>query len=652
MANKSYGLYSAKQLQKRRKKSRMLKKKFIRRKFNLKVRSDPLEGSSQAKAIVLEKVQLEAKQPNSAMRKCVTPDTKVQLSNGSCYTIKDLANCWTESMVKCFDWENRAIESTRLVDYFALTKKECELQKMFRIETETGRKLIATGDHPMYTQNGKTDLSTLKLGDKVAALPGDPVPFKRVRKVILREKNIRTNAEPRSREEKIIAELEEKNLLPLKLEQGISPLIRILGHLFGDGTLSYAKGGTGYHGKILFSGDREGLETIRADMKTLGFHVSPTRRRKAVSIVSGRKIEGFYTASGCTSITLYTLLKALGAPVGDKAKAEQGVPRWIMQAPLWAKREFLASYFGSELEQPRFSKNKRTFQGASFCLSKVSSKLESGLKFVEDIKKLLADFNISISKAIVRDSVSRVDGDTTKQITAYIALNHKNLLGLYGKVGYNYNNKRDILAKYAYAYLNYRLRKMKHLRKAFDAAMDFRKKGMTIKKITAKLKSRGFDIEKGNVNFWVSHGVKFKEKIGTTSAKYLIFDDWVKEHTTGLGQTGLVWEKVIKLDSVKRDDLRDITTKSNCHNFFANGFLTGNCVRCQLLKNGKKITAFVPGYNAIKFIDEHDEVLIECIGGKMGRAKGDIPCVRWQVIKVNDQSLKALIKGRIEKGRR
>ncbi len=76
------------------------------------------------------------------------------------------------------------------------------------------------------------------------------------------------------------------------------------------------------------------------------------------------------------------------------------------------------------------------------------------------------------------------------------------------------------------------------------------------------------------------------------------------------------------------------------------------CVKVQLIKNGKKVTAFVPGYNAIKFIDEHDEVMIECIGGKMGRAKGDIPCVRWQVIKVNDQSLDALSHGKIEKGRR
>jgi len=72
----------------------------------------------------------------------------------------------------------------------------------------------------------------------------------------------------------------------------------------------------------------------------------------------------------------------------------------------------------------------------------------------------------------------------------------------------------------------------------------------------------------------------------------------------------------------------------------------------QLLKNGKQITAFIPGDNAQRFINEHDEVIIECIGGKMGRAKGDIPCVRWQVIKVNDQSLDALLSGKIEKGRR
>lgn len=76
------------------------------------------------------------------------------------------------------------------------------------------------------------------------------------------------------------------------------------------------------------------------------------------------------------------------------------------------------------------------------------------------------------------------------------------------------------------------------------------------------------------------------------------------------------------------------------------------CVFCQLTKNGRQVTAFVPGYNAIRFIDEHDEVIVESIGGSRGKSKGDIPGVRWKVIKVNDQSLDALLKGRIEKGRR
>jgi small subunit ribosomal protein S12 len=73
------------------------------------------------------------------------------------------------------------------------------------------------------------------------------------------------------------------------------------------------------------------------------------------------------------------------------------------------------------------------------------------------------------------------------------------------------------------------------------------------------------------------------------------------------------------------------------------------CVRVQLIKNGRQVTAFAPGDKAIGFIDEHDEVLVEGIGGRMGRSYGDIPGVRFKVIKVNDVSLQELVKGKIEK---
>ncbi|MGC8610136.1 MAG: 30S ribosomal protein S12 [Thermoplasmata archaeon] len=72
-------------------------------------------------------------------------------------------------------------------------------------------------------------------------------------------------------------------------------------------------------------------------------------------------------------------------------------------------------------------------------------------------------------------------------------------------------------------------------------------------------------------------------------------------------------------------------------------------VKVQLIKNGKVVTAFAPGDGAINFIDEHDEVIIEGIGGRLGRSKGDIPGVRYKVVKVNGISLKELVKGRKEK---
>jgi len=76
------------------------------------------------------------------------------------------------------------------------------------------------------------------------------------------------------------------------------------------------------------------------------------------------------------------------------------------------------------------------------------------------------------------------------------------------------------------------------------------------------------------------------------------------------------------------------------------------CCKVQLIKSGVQVGAFIPRNLAQRFIDEHDEVLIERIGGRMGRSKGDIPGIRFQVIKVNEQPLHLLVKGKIEKGRR
>ncbi|MDD4354091.1 MAG: 30S ribosomal protein S12 [Candidatus Nanoarchaeia archaeon] len=72
------------------------------------------------------------------------------------------------------------------------------------------------------------------------------------------------------------------------------------------------------------------------------------------------------------------------------------------------------------------------------------------------------------------------------------------------------------------------------------------------------------------------------------------------------------------------------------------------CVSVQLVKNGKIVTAFVPGDGAIKYIDEHNEVVIERIGAPQRGAKGDIPGVKFKVIKVAGKSLNQLLKNKKE----
>ncbi|VVC03695.1 30S ribosomal protein S12 [Candidatus Bilamarchaeum dharawalense] len=76
------------------------------------------------------------------------------------------------------------------------------------------------------------------------------------------------------------------------------------------------------------------------------------------------------------------------------------------------------------------------------------------------------------------------------------------------------------------------------------------------------------------------------------------------------------------------------------------------CVKCQLLKNGKVVTAHAVRDKAITFIDEHDEVLLAGLGGSQRGQMGSIPGVRYKVIAVNNIDLQMLRKGKKEKAKR
>jgi ribosomal protein uS12 len=654
MSGSPRGEFSARQIIQKRQRLRWGDKYYKRRMLGLDIKADPLEGSPQARGIVLEKVGVESKQPNSAIRKCVSADTNVLLEDNTFITMSALSK--RKIPVSCLDNYDYTIKATDVVDHFQLTPSEEDESGVYELVTESGRKLVASGDHPIYTSKGIRDVRTLKEGDKLVVLPGQPQQRTVSHALVVNQKSIMTSAPDSSKKDRIITELGERGLLPLCYDNIHLPTImRLVGHIFGDGTLSYSRSGKGFGGKIIASGRPEDLNSIAVDLTNLGFHVSPLYEGHATSVVrtSGREhvISGSYSVVSVSSIVLFTLLKSLGCPVGEKASREFAIPKWIMQGPLWIKSEFLAAYFGSELEKPRL--RGKTFAPPSLAISKTEDCLRSGQRFVDDLTLLLSELGVDVSSSKIAPSAERKDGKQTYQIILYIASNIRNLVKLFGRIGYAYQRERQALARYSYQYLRLKEIKMDKTRDAYFRATELRRLGLTYREITRVLQREGFSwIHQFNVNKWLWHGV---EKLGSpyTTASGPDFYEWVSEARLNLPATGLVWETLTSCRPIsRRIVLQDITVANDSHNFFANGILTGNCIRLQVVKNGKQITAFLPGDGALNFVDEHDEVEIEGIGGSMQRAMGDIPGVRWKVFKVNGVSLKELVYGRKEKPRR
>ncbi|MFN6992396.1 MAG: class I tRNA ligase family protein, partial [Fervidobacterium sp.] len=149
-----------------------------------------------------------------------------------------------------------------------------------------------------------------------------------------------------------IETLNKIGLLPLSLNNPKLPIVaRILGHVFGDGSISVRKRGkSGLGFCVNFSGEESDLLRIKKDLKSLGFKSYKITKKISNSVINTRKIAGYSKSFRCESTSLALLLISLGAPVGKKSSNAFEVPKWILKAPDFIVREFLGAYFGSELD--------------------------------------------------------------------------------------------------------------------------------------------------------------------------------------------------------------------------------------------------------------------------------------------------------------
>lgn len=512
---------------------------------------------------------------------CVHPDTKVLSNLGFYYPIKEFQKNQSAQTVKTIDFTLQTSAETSVRRFIKIKP----YAKVFRVVSKTEKEIIATEDHPFYSQNGMVPLKKLTKGDKVAIFPFEGVLYKEPPdEVIISEKDIKRTLmklgrKPDTPKFKInIQKLKERNLLSLTYSHPKLPyILKILGFIFGDGTMNFiGKRGDGIVG---FSGKPWDLEEVRQDLEKIGYTPSPIHYRKTKLVKDDlRKSYDCYSFVVNAS-SLVVLLETLGAPRGEKVNQPYRLPQWIFKAPLWQKRLFLASLFGCELRIPHRRLERRGYFNAPvFPMGKSEKFLKNGNDFLKDITRLLKEFGVRTIYIVRRRRHISTKGEASWALELLISPTPQNLFNLWSKVGYEYNLKRSFVANIAIQYLKLKLKILKEKEEAIEVTIpQLLKNGLSYQKIALRLSgnplTKRFIID---VCWKLNKGKKVIPRI---PASFPPFEDYLKEATEKLGKSGMVWDEIEKIEEIPYQDfVYDFTVEHSDHNFIANNFVVSNCI--------------------------------------------------------------------------
>ncbi|MDZ7291940.1 MAG: intein-containing RctB family protein [candidate division KSB1 bacterium] len=511
---------------------------------------------------------------------CLAGDTRVLSAHGYSRTIAEMEIDWQSANLHCQDFNANHDAETKVLGYL----KRWPNTPVYRVTTDTGDEIVATADHPFWTPDGMVELRRLQAGDRVARYPFEGVPYESpddkilvdeadiARVLAVHDKGASGNALAQ-----ILNQLKVRQLLPLRANSPQLPyLLKLLGYVFGDGTI-YFSGDVG-KGTTWFYGEPEDLETMRRDVAAAGFTpsriYSRERQHRITTTYDEYEFANREHVFKVVSSSFAALLAAIGAPVGNKASQNYGVPTWLFDAPLWQQRLFLAALFGAELSSPRaFDERNYNFMPPVLSLNKRAEYLESGQRFLESISRLLDGFGIHANTISQRQEQTNKDGSVSNRLRLILSSQTESLLNLWGRIGFEYNRKRRVLANVAVAYLKQKANIVQIREEAAEAATALQAEGMAPQEIYDTLV--GSHVNRRFLERSLYEGRATSARVGES---FMTFDEYRAEATLGLGESGMVWSRIIRLEAIPfSEEVYDFTVAHPDHNFVANGFVVSNC---------------------------------------------------------------------------
>lgn len=531
---------------------------------------------------------------------CICGNSMILHELGYHLPIESFEKLWTKQQIKVFDFKENKQKITKIVRFL----KQKPRSKVYKITTKTGKNIIATEDHPFYTKDGMTELKNLSIEDEVAIYSFEGLPYEEPSLSIIIDENkikdflLKLKKDSRGHGlEQIIIHLKKRNLLPLKYDSPHLPyLLKVMGYMFGDGTIYF----TNKRGKGVswFYGKEEDLEQIREDIKKIGYNPSRIyiryREHQIKTTYSTYKFKTDEISFKVVSSSFAALLCILGCPLGNKRNQDYRLPKWISSLPLWQKRLFLASYFGAEMSSPKTITNHGyNFYSPIVSLNKSKEYLLSGKIFLQQIASVLNEMGIKTNKISQRKEQTNVDGKPSYRLRLILSGSSENLIDLYSKVGFEYNAKRSFLANTVTHFLKLKQLMIEEREETVLQVQNLRKtNGWSAKKIHESLSPavNPAHVCMGGVNLrFIERSVYEQRKTSCrVSEDTPTFSDFLSKATESLGESGMVWDKVVAKEKIEFDDyVYDFTVTHPSHNFVANNFIISNC-GIRLLKTNLK----------------------------------------------------------------
>jgi len=508
---------------------------------------------------------------------CLTGDSRVLTNFGYFRFLSDIANDFSENSVSSGEFVARTlgITSTKLMTLNKRSKKLEEKEvlafikssskkKIIKIRTKCGFEIKASEEHKIMTKNGMQKASELRIGSEVAVYPFTGVEYTNPsNRIIVGEEKLRSL----HLSEAGIKVLKEKGLLPLREDSKALPSIaRIFGYVLGDGYVSDK-------GDFRVYGNLQDMLKLKEDLLAIGFKsfVKIRHRTHKIKTLYGEyEFKSSVAELGLAAASLAKLFIALGMPSKNKTISNFEVPEWVREAPRFIKRLFLAGFFGAEMSSPS-THTKTGFYAPVISQNKNRQYVKSGRKFFTQIMAMLEEFGVKSKKISVSKAYKNRFGDTYR-IRLLLSSDEENLLRLWGRIGFEFNNEKQQLANIAVLYILQKKRLREQRIGIAEKVKEYKKIGLTAREIKELLIS-----EVSNERFierclWEK--LKNQQRI---TLDFISFNKFVLKRKKELESYGALFDEIEEISEVtKPTEVYDLTLRDN-HNFIANNIIVSNC---------------------------------------------------------------------------